>query len=378
MAAEAQSLMLSISDPQLVALLSLRSLDIQYTVEGDIALTSAAGLPFPKLILSGQAAGVYSANFSSDGKYILTGSYDGIVRMFSARTGQEIRQFIANQQGRGVKAIFSPDVGMVYAASNDGSVWGWDLATGKGRINGKLEDAPIDIQVSNDGTRLLIGSVTGTPKLLDARTGKVICSFVGHTDPVWELAFSPDDSYVATASVDGTARLWQAEDCEPVRTYSGHTDGVASVDFSPDGKTLATGSWDKTARFWDVETGEEILVIIGHTCYLVRSVRFSPDGRHLLTGSCDKTARLWDVQTGLELIEFSGQTDQIWSVAFSRDGRFILTGSHDQSAWVWDVQKMFGENIFWWAAWTASLPSGMSKAMRWCSAFCTIRQTRRG
>jgi WD40 repeat protein/transcriptional regulator with XRE-family HTH domain len=344
LAAEARSLMQSAADPQLIALLSLRSINIQYTAEGDAALTGAAALPIPKKIFANHGKGVYSANFSPDGKYVITGSYDGIVRLFEAQTGQQIHQFTANETERGVKAVFSPDGQTIYAASNDSTVWEWDVKTGNVELQLSYDDAPVDIEVSPDGKRLLIGSVAGTPQLLDAQTGATICQFIGHTDPVWELAFSPDSKYVASSSLDRTARLWKAENCELLRTFTGHTDGVASVAFSPDGKYLATGSWDKTARLWDVETGQELRQFIGHTCYLVRSVRFSPDGKYLLTGNCDKTARLWDVQTGLALYTFNGHTDQIWTVSFSSDGRYILTGSHDKTAWLWDLQNVHGEH----------------------------------
>lgn len=344
LAAEAKSLMQSASDPQLIALLSLRSINTQYTTEGDSALTGAAALPIPKMIFTDQTKGVYSVNFSPDGNYVITGSYDGIVRLVEMQTGQKIRQFIANETGRGVKAISSPDGQTIYAASNDGTVWAWDAKTGEVEFHLSSDDAPIDIEVSQDGTLLLIGSFEGTPKMLDARTGETICQYFGHTDPVWELAFSPDGQYVATSSLDKIARLWKTENCELVRTFTGHTDGIASVAFSPDGRYLATGSWDKTARLWDVEIGQELRQFIGHTCYLVKTVRFSPDGKYLLTGNCDKTSRLWDVQTGLPLYTFNGQTDQIWSVAFSRDGRYILTGSHDKTSWLWDMQNIFGEH----------------------------------
>jgi WD40 repeat protein/transcriptional regulator with XRE-family HTH domain len=344
LAAEARSLMQSASDPQLIALLSLRSMNAQYTAEGDAALTGAAALPIPRKVFADHGKGVYSVDFSPDDRQVITGSYDGMVRLFDAQTGQKIREFTANETERGVKAIFSPDGGTIYAASNDGTVWSWNGKTGAVGLHLSYDDAPVDIVVSRDGKRLLVGSVAGTPRLLDAQTGATICQFTGHTAPVWGLDFSPDSATVVTGSVDKTARLWKTENCELARTFTGHTDGVASVDLSPDGKLLATGSWDKTARLWDVETGQELRQFIGHTCYLVKTVRFSPDGKRLLTGNCDKTAKLWDVETGLELVTLSGHTDQIWTVAFSGDGRYILSGSHDKTAWLWDLAKVSGEH----------------------------------
>ena len=37
--------------------------------------------------------------------------------------------------------------------------------------------------------------------------------------------------------------------------FIGHSDAVNSVAFSPDGKLLASGSWDKTVQLWESKTG---------------------------------------------------------------------------------------------------------------------------
>ena len=341
LAAEAGSLTLSAADPQLVALLSLRSINTQYTIEGDAALIGAAALPLPHKIFTGHDRGVYSVAFSPDGKYILTGSYDGIVRLIDPQNDLELHQFVGNEEQRGVRAVFSLDGRSIFAGSNEGTIWSWDLKSGNVNYHLSTDDAPIDIKVSPDGKQLLTGSFEGNPLLLDAQTGAEICHFSGHTEPVWGVTFSPDSKYVATASLDRTARLWAAESCELLRTFD-TVDGLASVDFSPDGKFLATAGWDGPARLWDVETGQVLRQFIGHSCYWLSSVRFSPDGKYLLTGSCDRTAKLWDVETGLALQTFNGHTDDVLAVAFSPDGQYILTAG-DKTAWLWDLQHVYGE-----------------------------------
>jgi WD40 repeat protein/class 3 adenylate cyclase len=339
--AEANSLMQTIADPQLIALLSLRSLNTQYTAEGDAALTAAASHPLPQRIFTGDN-GLTLENFSPDGKYLVVASYYGNVELFDAQTGQKLRKFTTDEKSTDIRAIFSPDGEAIYASSNDGTVWKWDRKTGKLQLHLHFDTGLTDVKISPDGKRLLLGGLDGTARLLDIQAGVTLCKFSGHTAALEEVAFSPDGRYVATTSDDTTARLWKADGCEPVRTFSGHTKGLMSVDFSPDGKYLATGSGDDTGRLWDVDTGQEMRRF--EHGYGVNAIRFSPDGRYLLTGSEDKTSKLWNVQTGQPIQTIIGPTAVIYSVAFSSDGRYFLTGGGDGAVWLWDMQKVFGEH----------------------------------
>ena len=99
----------------------------------------------------------------------------------------------------------------------------------------------------------------------------------------------------------------------------GHTDYVWDVAFSPDGQMLASGSWDQTVRLWDVETGLLLNTLIRHTG-LVESVAFSPDGQTLASSGWDNTIRLWNPTTGKLKKTLTDHRGAVASVAFSPDG----------------------------------------------------------
>ena len=124
----------------------------------------------------------------------------------------------------------------------------------------------------------------------------------------------------------GDAALTAASLLEyPVRAFIGHTDRVKAVDYSPDGRYVLTGSGDSTVRLWDVVTGQEIRQFSGDM-QDINSAVFSPDGLTILTGSrFDHTVRLWDVDSGEELKRFSEGNGGI----FSSDGTRIFVFSED-------------------------------------------------
>ncbi|MDZ8238224.1 MAG: hypothetical protein RMZ69_13780 [Nostoc sp. ChiQUE01a] len=48
-------------------------------------------------------------------------------------------------------------------------------------------------------------------KLWDLATGQLIDNFVGHANPVWSVAFSPDGQTLASGSGDQTIKLWSVK-----------------------------------------------------------------------------------------------------------------------------------------------------------------------
>nr|RNJ67003.1 MAG: hypothetical protein EDM05_22800 [Leptolyngbya sp. IPPAS B-1204] len=55
---------------------------------------------------------------------------------------------------------------------------------------------------------------------------------------------------------DNLIHLWDIKTGDILRTFLGHTDQVLSIKFTPDSSCLISGSADETIRIWSVETGQ--------------------------------------------------------------------------------------------------------------------------
>jgi WD40 repeat protein len=326
----------------------------------------------------GHEGPVWSAQFSPDGRSIVTARGSGPTPMFAQANPQPIAPDPRPQlsQPWPDSGIPQPPPGMVSAQpvsavpsddeatvrvwdatarrelavlhGNVGTLWGGTfnpdgsrLATVSGAFESGVGGRETDHACVPDpsplsyGARQPSGPDTGNTLLWDGHFGKLVAVLAGHTDTVWTAAFSVDGRLLVTASEDKTARLWRGRTGEALGEFVGHSGAVRQASFNPEGNRIVTASADHTARVWDVATKTPLLVLQGHNALLCQAV-FSPKGDRIATASLDYTARLWDSKSGQQ-IAILNHDGPVWSVAFSIDGSRLVTASGDRTAKIWDV-----------------------------------------
>jgi len=206
------------------------------------------------VVLRGHGSSVCSAEFSPDGKRLITGSCDETARIWDLATA-ECSHTLEGIPGPVHTTFFSPDGKKVFTAGRTGFKI-WNVFSGEV----DLDDDPLDDRIisacfSPDSRRILTAADSHHIAYIHAAEPGSVAAIElrEHKDIIRCVLFSPDGEKALTASDDHTARLWNLETGKEIMTLEGHAAPVLCACFSPDGDKIATASADGEVMIWPVD-----------------------------------------------------------------------------------------------------------------------------
>lgn len=350
---------------------------------GDLADFDTIAPTVCKHLPSTHAKDVSALSWNPDGTLLASGSYDGILRLWTPQG--DLHLVMSMHQGPIFAVRWNRKGNFILSGSADGTAIVWDLNSGKVRQQfSSHSDSVLDID-------WLTGSIVGQPdnavpstaadntlatcsadnsiNILRLGENKPVKTLKGHTDEVNAIRFDATGTLLASVSDDSTARIWSMDAIFGPGFINGSSAKPAMAGASNTGKRSSTtprpargGSVDQmdvddtTSSVGDTSGGAGELmgqnngtnglcrfVLAGHKKDIF-AVAWAPfevggtDPRLLATASFDNTARIWNAEDGSCLRVFTEHTDSVYSVCFSPDRRFLVTGGMDHRLFISSVE----------------------------------------
>ena len=225
--------------------------------------SSQFGLPEGAIARFGRG-GINEIMYSRDGTQLAVTTNIG-VWIYATHTGEELKLLAGEHSHFVYSADYSPDGKTIVTGSWDNTIRLWDVRTGKNRKTLKRHSyyGISSVAYSPDGKTIASGGADKTLQLWNARTGKNKKTLTDDGEGVNSVKFSPDGKTIASIEGKNSVRLWNARTGYNIITFNPHTEYIYSIAYSPDSKTIAIGGME-TLELWDVATAEPLRRINAH------------------------------------------------------------------------------------------------------------------
>jgi len=183
------------------------------------------------------------------------------------------------------------------------------------------------IRYNIEGDYFLTCGSNKTVKLWNAKTLKLLKTYLGHGDEVLDTKSTCDNSQIVSCGVDKTVILWDVSTGIPQRKWRGHAGTVNCVSLNEDSSVAISGSIDATVKCWDLKSkSQDPIQTLEETRDSVTSILVTD--HEILIGSADGKVRTYDLRNGklvTDMITFDGSA--ISSISLTSDGQCYLVNT---------------------------------------------------
>ncbi len=345
----------------------------------EVGMIGLLEVPSGKVIkkLKGHADFLLSLDFSPDGKNMVSGGMDKIVRVWDVEKGKEIHKLSKHQD-----PVFSVDYGnnnLIASCSMYNNITLWDGASGLEKVSfkGSQKDLTANhVQLSPDGN-FLISCDDSNYRLWDIQKGVQqlsISTFVKEYPGVTQqnyAIFSNDSKYFyVNLPIMTTYNLNGAK----IRDFKGLEVYNEELGFDENGLYPIEAKMGKDyalIRYWNINqidskkipatAGEKVYFSPGVKFIAVTSISSGAGGKGDVVSARNTKVQIYDGKTGAKISEVRGHTNTVTSVVFSSDNAWMATTSTDNAIRIWNTTD-FKERLKMEGT-SGTYASGLSKLM---------------
>jgi|GEM_PF-1588083 len=326
--------------------------------------------------LRGHHDGVSALAFAPGARRLASAGFDGAVRLWEPAAPAFSPAICLNVGGPARGLDFTPD-GRTLLTSSTAGFAQWNVLTGSALTPAGATSKPEatgPLAVAPDGALVALGTSSGTLRLVDPATGRLLFEGKGHRGEIRTVAFAPSGRALATGGSDGSVIVWDVVTHRALREFHPNQGAIATVRFTrdstalvcatgrglilwgaggrvvasivdsprvssavsiaPDGSILATVDDDGSISLRDTVTLALRNTFRSERC---RSLAFAADGRTLATALASGEVVLWDSRDGRQLGSLRGHHGEVTDVAFAPGDRTLAAAGRDGTVKLWNL-----------------------------------------
>ena len=281
-------------------------------------------------ILRGHTDHVTNLAITSDDKWIVSGSQDTTVRIWNFY--HKIQEAVLQGHKHSILwIVITSDNNYIVSGSLDCTIIVWKLKE-------KTQEKDLQIHRYNN-----IASITTSDNkhiiyfkkfsaLVCNLQNKVVSRSCIHGKT--PIAITSDKKYIISPERE-YIRICRFEERKTLHSlYNGSF--VDSIALTSDDAYIVTGSSDNNVRIWYIQSKTLESKLIGHTA-AVNLIAITSDNKYIVSGSRDKTIRIWSFRYKRQEAVLQGHTAYTSSFIITSHDNYIVSGSMDNEIRIWSL-----------------------------------------
>ncbi|XP_055639374.1 serine-threonine kinase receptor-associated protein [Toxorhynchites rutilus septentrionalis] len=197
---------------------------------------------------------VKTVAFDSNSQFLVTGSYEKLVRVFDLNSSGTPVESYSGHAGNIKRAIFARNDKYVISCGDDKTMRLWDRTSGQETMRVEFSAHPNSLELSRDGNILTV-TYGSNVAFFETETLKKMKEIIVPTK-VSAASLHPDKQIFVCGGEDFKMYKFDYITGNEIESFKGHFGPVHAVSFSPDGELYASGSEDGTLRLWQTTIGK--------------------------------------------------------------------------------------------------------------------------
>lgn len=296
----------------------------------------------PENTISRHSNWIRSLAFTKDGRYIISNSLDGTVRVWGSNDKQLVSTIFLDKHEI---SVLTPNDKFIITSHLNGQIMIWELDTGTLFRTIETNSYITEILVTPDGRKIITGHKDTFIRIWDFE-GRLFRS-IHNIGDIEALEISPNGKILYSGSNQGIINCWIIETGENIGTLKDdNSRKILKLVMTKDGKKIIS-SCDQFIKIWEVTSGKVLNILelpedcLGNGAFVSIKIALSIDDKYLISGQANGCIQIWDLSEGKQKgqIQLKIKNADIAALAIApTSGYFIATNKHHAPiVEAWDI-----------------------------------------